>query len=272
MGMTFASPSSSTRPTPAGPFGRARASLLPRPAPEPSRAPNSEADARDAGPSRASSPAHPDHDFSRVAVYGDAARDSSGGSGREAAHLGIASTGAPTVRITYKPEAADKSTKIVFIQVVQVSLDGTPIKPGTADAKFAHLDADTTDDFYAVDHSAGEADPYYNGDDAALDGGTQGNATTTPAVNATMGDTPSYPETSFPAGKKTFLADFHAIAFSAAGADKGKFYSYAHWSYTKPKGKGSTIMHLNTSTNTSLPKSKAAINLWCTNHGFVLPT
>lgn len=261
--------------TPARPFGRAR--LTPSRALEPSRRPpNSEADARDASggaePSRDSSTARPGHDLSRIGVYGSAARDSSGDAGREAATLGVASTGAPRVRITYKPEAADKSTKIVFIQVVQVLLDGTPVKPGTADANVSHLDADTTGDFYAVDHFSGEADPYYNGDDASSDSGTQGNATTTPAINATMSDTPNYPETSFPAGKKTFVADFHTIAFSAAGADKGKFYAYAHWSYTKPKGKGSTIMHLNTSTNTSLPKSKAAIDLWCTNHGFTLPT
>ena len=86
-----------------------------------------------------------------------------------------------------------------------------------------------------------------------------------------MTDTPGYTDASFPAGKSIFNADFHTIAFSAAGADKGKFYAYAHWAFNKVKGKASTIQHLNTSTNTALPKCKAAIDLWCTNHGFVLP-
>jgi hypothetical protein len=186
-------------------------------------------------------------------------------------NLAISSSGDPTATIKYVPEATDKSTKIVFIQVVQTLLDGVAVKPGDCSAKYAHLDPDTTSDFYAVDYTTGEADPYYNGDDAGNDIGTQGNATSSPKVDAEMTDPPNYKDTSFPAGKTTFQAQFRTIAFSAAGADKGTFYAYAKWSYNKEKGKTASIAHEGTSTNTALPKSKAAIDLWCTNHGFALP-
>lgn len=224
------------------------------------------------------------HDFGRISVLArnqDFASTTSPGesfasapqlqSSRDESHLGVSSSGDPTVTIKYSPEAADTSTKIVFIQVVQVSLDGTPVKPGTAAAVFSHLDADTTADFYCVDHLSGEADPYYNGDDVGKDTGTQGKATA-PTVDADMTDAPNYADASFPVGKTKFKAEFRTIAFSAAGADKGKFYAYAKWSFNKEKGNPSKINHEGTSTNTALPKSKAAINLWCTNHGFVLPT
>jgi hypothetical protein len=204
------------------------------------------------------------HTFGAMPLFAPGSQEADGES-----HLAISSSGDPTVTIQYVPEASDKSTKIVFLQVVQTLLDGVAVKPGDCTAKFAHLDADTTGDFYAVDHTSGEADPYYNGDDAGKDGGTQGNAIT--GVNADMTDTPSYGDGLFPAGKTTFKAQFRTIAFSAAGADKGTFYSYAKWSFNKEKGKAASISHEGTSTETALPKSKAAINLWCTNHGFALP-
>jgi hypothetical protein len=192
-------------------------------------------------------------------------------SGREGNHLAISSSGDPTITVKYAPEASDKSTKIVFIQVVQTSLDGTAVKPGTANASWSHLDADTTADNYAVDHLAGEVDPYYNGDDAGKDSGTQGNATSKPPVTADMTDAPSLTDAGFPAGKKTFKAQFRTLAFSAAGADKGTFYAYARWSFSKEKGKAGAITHEGTSTTTALPQTRAAIDLWCTNHGFALP-
>ena len=98
-------------------------------------------------------------------------------------------SGSGTVTSTYTPEATDKSTKIVFIQVMREILDGAPSKPSESDPNFTYQDADTTADFYHVDYVSGEKDPYYNGDDPG-DIGTQGNAAVTPKVNATMQDTP----------------------------------------------------------------------------------
>jgi hypothetical protein len=226
----------------------------------------------------------PDLAFGRVPVLADVIGRPGASSGRgsntsagartstgENSDLAITSSGDPTVTIRYSPEAADKSTKIVFIQVVQTSLDGTAVKPGTANANWSHLDADTTGDNYAVDHLSGEADPYYNGDDLGKDTGTQGNATSVSKVDADMTDTPNLSDAGFPAGKTVFKAQFRTMAFSAAGADKGTFYAYAKWSYTKEKGKVSSIAHEGVSTATALPQSRAAINLWCTNHGFALP-
>src|SRR5262245_26605581 len=111
----------------------------------------------------------------------------------------ISATGAGTVATTYTPEAKDKSTKIVFIQVMRESLDGTPVMPSVAAPAFAYQDADTTSDFYHVDYVSGEKDPYYNGDDPQ-DFGPQGNATSTPPVPASTSDTPNYNDASFPAG------------------------------------------------------------------------
>jgi hypothetical protein len=194
----------------------------------------------------------------------------SSGLGSRHVDKGISASGAATVSITYKPEAADKSTKIVFIQVMRELLDGNPVKPSVAAPAFAYQDADTTTDFYHVDYVSGEADPYYNGDDAA-DGGTQGNATSSPKVDATMTDTPNYSDGNFPAGKTKLSWEFRTIAFSADGADKGTYYAYARWTYNKEKGKAATVTHQGTSTNTALPKNKAAIKLWNTNHGFAMP-
>lgn len=202
-----------------------------------------------------------------LATNGHSIQDSTGADSR----LGISSAGDPTITITYTPEASDKSTKIVFIQVVQTSIDGVAVKPGTANPAWSHLDADATADFFVVDHLAGETDPYYNGDDIGLDSGTQGNATSTPPVKADMTDKPNMSDAGFPAGKTKFKAEFRTIAFSAAGTDKGKFYAYTRWAYNKEKGNPSSISQLGTSTSTALPLTRAAIDTWCTNHGFVLP-
>jgi len=186
----------------------------------------------------------------------------------------ISQSGDPTIAIKYVPEAGDKGSKIVFIQVMRALLDGVAVKPGDTHSTFTFRDADTTADFYSVDYTSGEADPYYNGDDAGdkFAGQVQGDATATPKVASEMNDTPSYEDGHFPAGKTKLRKEFRSIAFSAAGADKGTFYAYAKWSFNKEKGKASTIQHHGSSTNTALPKSRAAIDLWCTNHGFTLPS
>jgi hypothetical protein len=72
-------------------------------------------------------------------------------------------SGSGTVTSTYTPEASDKSTKIVFIQVMREILDGVPSKPSESDPGFTYQDADTTADFYQFDYVSGEKDPYYSG-------------------------------------------------------------------------------------------------------------
>ncbi len=184
---------------------------------------------------------------------------------------GIGQSGSGTVKADYTPEATDTSTKIVFIQVMREYLDGVAVKPSASDAAFAYQDADTTADFYHVDYVSGEADPYYNGDDDADDSGTQGKAAA-PAVTAHMEDAPSYDDATFPVGKTKLQYEFRSIAFSAAGGDKGTYYAYAKWFYEKEKGKPEKTSLDGTSTDTALPASKVAIKLWCSNHGFALPS
>ena len=200
------------------------------------------------------------YDFSRVAVH-DAGEF---GSDRSK----ISASGG--IDITYTPSSSDKSTKIVFIQVIHRSLDGTAVKPSAFNPKFAFADAVTTPAFRGVDYIDGEADPYYNGNDPA-DSGTQGNATTTPAVNATMNDEPHYYDASFPTGKTVKQADFRTASFSAAGADQGTFYDYIDWSYRKEKGKAEKLTIGSTGTGSPGTEFDDALKLWCKKYGFTLP-
>lgn len=183
----------------------------------------------------------------------------------------IAANGAGTVTTTYTPEAKDKSTKIVFIQVMRELLDGLPVKPSVASAAFAYQDADTTSDFYHVDYISGEKDPYYSGDDAQ-DSGTQGNAISTPKVAASTSDTPNYNDGSFPAGKSKLIWDFRTAAFSAAGDDAGTYYGYADWIYAKDKGMAATTSVVRTSASSPGNKFENAVKLWNSNHGFTMPS
>jgi hypothetical protein len=183
----------------------------------------------------------------------------------------MSASGSGTIASDYAPEASDTSTKIVFIQVMRESLDGTPAKPSASDASFAYQDADTTSDNYHVDYVSGEKDPYYNGDDAG-DFGMQGNATTTPPRDATTTDTPHYNDGTFPPGSSTLLYEFRTAAFSAAGADAGTYYGYADWTYAKAKGNPETSAVTANKTGDPGSNFKDAVSLFCSNHGFTLPT
>lgn len=181
---------------------------------------------------------------------------------------GISGSGSGTVATTYTPEANDKSTKIVFIQVMRELLDSVPALPSESDASFAYQDADTTSDFHHVDYVSGEKDPYYNGDDAG-DFGPQGNALTKTPASTT--DTPHFPDGSFPAGKSTILYEFRTAAFSAAGADAGTYYGYSDWTYSKEKGKPEATATTGTGTGEPGSKFTTAVDLFNANHGFKMP-
>ena len=180
----------------------------------------------------------------------------------------ISGSGSGTVATSYTPEPTDQSTKIVFIQVMTESLDGQLVKPSVADASFNYQDADTTGDFHHVDYVSGEKDPYYNGDDAG-DIGTQGNAATKVAASTT--DTPNYPDGKFPAGKSKLLWDFRTAAFSADGADAGRYYAYSDWSYQKDKGIAGKTTTKGTSFGPPGAKFESAVKLFNSNHGFKMP-
>jgi hypothetical protein len=180
----------------------------------------------------------------------------------------ISAGGSGTVATTYTPEPTDKSTKIVFIQVMTESLDGKLTKPSDSDASFAYQDADTTGDYHHVDYIKGEKDPYYNGDDPS-DIGTQGNASK--GVAASTSDSPSYPDALFPAGKSRLLYDFRTAAFSAAGPDEGTYYGYSDWSYQKDKGIAGKTSTKGLGTGGPGSKFESAVRLFNSNHGFKMP-
>src|SRR5205823_657324 len=84
------------------------------------------------------------HNFGRVQVWPAGSQGSSkklavnasGTAEASAPAKGIGASG--TIDIAYKPEAKDKSSKIVFIQVMRELLDGTPEKPSVLDKDFAY--------------------------------------------------------------------------------------------------------------------------------------
>jgi hypothetical protein len=204
----------------------------------------------------------------------------------------VATISGPRIDFVYTPEPKDLGTKIVFIQVMKNILDGTPVLPSKVFSGFSYRDKDTTARFYHVDYTAGEKDPYYNGDDKGNDIGKQGNAFAhvSPGVSAfldpflpglsavidlvlesaTMFDGPDYPDAFFPTGKSKVRWEFRTAAFSADGADKGTYYQYVDWVYEKEKGKAATLT-LGTGGTDPGPDFKAAVELWSKNHGFHLP-
>ena len=135
-------------------------------------------------------------------------------------------------------------TKIVFIQVSRTLVDGNPVLPSGESPKFAYQDIDTvfdaaTNRYYTVDYVQGENDPYYNGDDRKpsniLDGGTQG-TTGPPAIAATMVDTPTKGDGTFPGSTTQCTHEFETFAYCAAGVDAGTYYTGLAWVYTRTKG------------------------------------
>lgn len=220
------------------------------------------------------SAAGPGLDFSRIPLHGGTGKRLDSGTRQPSPGgenvQGISSSGSGTVATSYVPESGDTSTKIVFIQVMRESLDGVPAKPGSIVPAFSYQDADTTDEFYHVDYTPGEKDPYYNGDDPN-DFGPQGNAVMNPKVTASTSDSPNLSDAGIPAGGTKVNWDFRTAAFSAAGDDAGTYYGYADWGYEKTKGVAGTTSTKQTRTGTPGSKFESAVKLFNSNRGFKMP-
>jgi len=184
---------------------------------------------------------------------------------------GLSAIASDYVDFVYTPEPTDRSTKIVFIQVMRELLDGVPMKPSDSGSGYGYQDGSTTGDLYHVDFQKGEKDPYYNGDDRGEKKGKQGNALAKKPTAATMSDGPDFADWWFPKGKSTLVWEFRTAAFSAAGEDRGSYYAYVDWTYTKVK-KQPGVMEVGAS-NSGDPGSqfRSAVDLFCSNRGFVLP-
>jgi hypothetical protein len=207
-------------------------------------------------------------DGSRTAVAGgpgDSGEECGGPSVR-----GMSASGSGTISFAYTPETADRSTKIVFIQVMRELLDGTPVLPTVLTPSASFMDADTTSDMDHVDGFAGERDPYMNGDDG-LDSGDQGDATSTPPKAATAQDGPHF-RSNFPAGHNGMQWEFRTAAFSGAGADQGTYYGYTDWVYSRTTTTPESTSITGTRTGDPGSRFRSAVGRFCSNHGFALPT
>lgn len=190
---------------------------------------------------------------------------------RHTAGRKTSASGVGTVKYTYKPEPGDKSTKIVFIQVMREVLDDKVRKPSEIVPAFAFQDADTTANGLHVDYNSGEADPYYNGDDPKdkIAGNQQGDAAA--KVDATASDMPVFGDADFPAGTSKLRWEFRTCAFSAAGTDAGRYYDFVDWEFRKEKGKASTTKIGKTEKYGPGKWWTDAIDLFNKNHAFAMP-
>jgi len=179
----------------------------------------------------------------------------------------LTASGSGRVDFTYTPEPTDRSTKIVFIQVMRELLDGTPVRPSAVDPRDSYLDADTTSDMDHVDSSRGERDPYYNGDDGN-DSGDRGDATSTPPRAATMDDRPDVPNLG---QHNNVRFEFRTAAFSAAGADEGTYYAYADWIYSRTATTFGDTSIIGIRAGDPGSRFRSAVARFCSNHGFTMP-
>ena len=140
------------------------------------------------------------------------------------------------IHIEFTPdETKIKCDKIVFVQVCQVSIDGTVVpKQSYLTPKWDYQDDDMVGGGWLVDHIHCEADPYYNGDDKGKDIGQQGRAgSVTPAR---MFDAPRITPAGFAeAAKHGITGTVATIHFETAAycADTGKFLGSINWKYTR---------------------------------------
>jgi hypothetical protein len=184
---------------------------------------------------------------------------------------GLSAVASDYVDFVYTPEPTDKSTKIVFIQVMRELIDGVPIKPSAAGSGYGYQDAATTGDLYHVDFTRGEKDPYYNGDDRGEWRGKQGNALAKEPKAATMSDGPEFSDAWFPNGASTLIWEFRTAAFSAAGEDRGSYYAYVDWSFTKVKKQDAATEVGASRSGDPGSQFRSAVDLFCASRGFVMP-
>jgi len=182
------------------------------------------------------------------------------------------------INLTFNPSnVCDVSpcTSIVYIQVKQpigVKADGTTRALTHAEQGFpnaATLDGDLASG-RSVDYIVGEADPYYNGDDASDVGGAKGVQGPTPA-SATMSDHPRRSDGTYPADIVTIRLNFEVAAFCRSGEDKGKYFGRLLWNWERTKGAATTDGTTSGITADRLQPTAgftAAVTKWNTNHSF----
>ncbi|MCY2992009.1 MAG: hypothetical protein NTY19_29635 [Planctomycetota bacterium] len=150
--------------------------------------------------------------------------------------------------------------KIVHIQFVQKSVDGTVIKPGDFISTWKYRDDITTDAGWGVDCLAGETSPdYQQGNGNGTKNGGTSKATMADAPKTGGGETSKYQfydPVGNPDGAKTYRNSFATYTYCMKGKDCGKWYEGVTWEYVKTwedqrdgKAGASTITNKNVTTS-----------------------
>jgi hypothetical protein len=144
------------------------------------------------------------------------------------------------IDFTFDPSTTSpkpKCDQIAIVQVLQMTADGTAMKPGTYFSGFKPRDAIALADGRYIDSSSSgtpAASPYYT-----WDTGTEGSSNGA-SSNSTCSDTPDtgggdkgFKSEAAKSGWSTVLYKFETFGYCAKGTDCGKWYEGVSWTYTK---------------------------------------
>lgn len=143
------------------------------------------------------------------------------------------------IDIVFDPDNSTKVTscdKIVHVQFIRITVDGTVTKPGDFVGAFKYRDAVMTKDGWWIDHLQKETTPDYQ------QGTGNGRKTSSGSQKASIVDVPNigddtvlgpYDATTNPGGWKTVHFEFQTFAWCMQGTDCGKWYEGVTWQYDK---------------------------------------
>ena len=180
----------------------------------------------------------PGHNFGRVAVReksGTFEGDENGPGERTTASAG---TGGNRIDFTFDPSTSNpvpQCDRIVFVQLIKMTADGSSLKPGSYYTPWACRDVAALTDGSYIDHDCPCNTPYYT-DCFNGTAGSSGAATATATsfdAPQTGGGTKGFASAANPTGWNTVVYSFRTHAFCAEGAECGMFYDGIQWDYTK---------------------------------------
>ena len=153
--------------------------------------------------------------------------------------LSSATTSGNRADFTFDPSTSSpvpQCQNIQFIQSIQITGDGTPIKPSTFYSGWAYRDPTAISDATFIDHLSTFRTPYLaengHGTSGHANGGTA-NATFSDTPDATGGGDKGFKSAANPTGWSTIVYNFQTLAFCTAGTDCGQWYDGIQWDYTK---------------------------------------
>lgn len=152
-------------------------------------------------------------------------------------------TSSNVIDINYRPEldaTAKSATKIAFVQVVQILLDGKAVKPTQVDAAWGWKDQIATDDYHYVDvySKLWPTPDYQQGENTKVNSEGSIGASTTPSkmqdkpFAATIEDGGWYDQAKG-SGTKIITFKFETFAWAMEGEDSPKFYQGITWEYSR---------------------------------------